>query len=124
MATKLARYVTLKEVARLMGWGTSKTSLQHLRRRLTAKQELLGQSFLVKLGPAEHSPWVTTLPLLRQHCPELFDKPAEALDMLAEAAASLRQEIALLRRQNQDLRARIRQLEHDLKALQDASRAA
>lgn len=110
MSPRLEQYLSVRDVAKLKGWGSSRAALQRAKRRLLHKHRLSNQALMAQLG-GPTSPWVTTLPLLRKHCPEWFDAPSEALDLLAEASATVRTEMADLRKANQALRHRVRLLE-------------
>lgn len=107
---RLEPYLTVRDVARLKGWGTSRAALLRAKRRLLARNRLSGGALLIQLG-GPTSPWVTTMTLLRKNAPELVDTPSEALDLIAEGAARVQAEMAELRKANQALRHRVRLLE-------------
>jgi hypothetical protein len=111
MPPALARHVTLRELSELYGWSTSRAAVRRLRKRLLDRQRLTQEPFIAKLGTGPNSPLLTTVPLIRKHCPEMVDRPAEALDMVADVMNRLKSDMAELRRENQALRHRVKVLE-------------
>jgi hypothetical protein len=107
---RLAPYLTLRELLKLLGRPTGRVERQRLGRRLRSREAALGVTFLQRLGPGRNSPLVVTLPLLRMHCPELFDRRSEAEELMREEMARLREQIRELRARDMALAARLRKL--------------
>ena len=123
MGSQLAKHVTLKELSTLYGWNTSRSALRRLKKRLQDRERVSGAQFLQKLGTGPNSPLVTTVPLIRLHCPEMVDRPAEvndALNMVAEVITKLRAEVGELRAANKDLRAKVKVLETEIQKVKAA----
>lgn len=94
------------------GWPSSPSAIRRLKKRLLRRQELAGVEFLTRMGGGPTSPLVTTIALLRKHCPEMVDNAQEALDLVADIINRLKSEIAELKLENQRLRHRVFKLEH------------
>ena len=104
----LTRYLTLREAAELVGMGAGRTSARKLGRLLRKKERRTSAEILFRLGDSPNSPVVTTIPVLRQHCPELFDTREEALEIVREYVEKLKESVAELRQVDRSLAARIR----------------
>lgn len=127
----LTRYLTLREAAELVGMGVKRSSARKLGRLLRRKERRSRTEILIRLGDAPNAPVVTTVPLLRQHCPELFDTREEALEIVREYVDDLRDAVAELKLRDKALAARIREntnaireLTERAKVSQSASRSA
>lgn len=105
----MADYLTLREFAQRRGMRTDRVAMQRLRRKLKARQKRLGRTFLFRFSDGENAPIFVTEPEMRQHCPELFDKRAEAIEMLREHVGHLDEAIAELKLRDRALAAKIRE---------------
>src|SRR5690606_31293231 len=88
-----------------------------LRRYLQGRERCTSANFLVRRGDAQNSPLLVTLASLRQHCPELFDRREEALEILRETVDELRDQNLELRERQKALGAAIRALKRELQEL-------
>jgi hypothetical protein len=105
---RLAPYLTLRELLKLLGRPTGRVERQQLGRHLRSREAALGVTFLRRLGPGRNSPLVVTLPLLREHCPELFDRRSEAEELAREHIAELRETVLDLKAGQRTLAAKLR----------------
>lgn len=76
--------------------GDGRVPASKLRRMLIARERDLDVLFIVR-GPTANSPWRITEPLLREHCPELFDRRDELAQMLRRELDKIRDEVRELR---------------------------
>ncbi len=109
----LSPYLTLREAAAELGMGDGRIPSQRLRRMLLEREIGLGLRFMLR-GRSRNSPWRVTEPLLREHCPELFDRRDELAQMLRRELDVMRDQIIELRERDkaiaQQLGARIKAL--------------
>ena len=105
---RLTTYMTVGELVRLLGLPSTKGHRQRLRRYLKARQRSTGASILHRLSDSPNSPMVFTLATLREHCPELFDRREEALEIIRKEVEDLRRDILELRQRDRVLAAAIR----------------
>jgi hypothetical protein len=81
-------YITLRQFAEARGMRTDKVAMQRLRRRLTKKQAHNPQAvFLIRLADGPSEPLYTTMPLMREHCGEFFDRKSEAETLIKKQIA-------------------------------------
>lgn len=104
----ITRYLTLREAAELVGMGSSRRSARRLLRLLRRKERRTGSEIVIRLSDAPNAACVTTIPLLRQYCSELFDTREETLEIVREYVDDLRDAVAELRLRDQALAARIK----------------
>lgn len=107
-------YLTLREFAEQRGMRTDKVAMQRLRRRLVKKQRHTGKAFLIRTGEAPNDPIYTTIPLMREHCPEFFDKRSEAEAFLKKSIAHLEEAIREGKLRDSALAAKVRELKSEL----------
>jgi hypothetical protein len=115
-----AGYLTLRELAGRLGMPTTATAMKRLRRRLAAKQRHTPRQFLLRLTDAPNAPLLTTEALMRQWCPEFFDRRSEARAMLDEWTEEFRESLAELKAIQRGLGARYRQLQQRIAQLEAA----
>lgn len=114
---RLTTYMTLDELAGLLGLPRDRRHKQKLRRHLKGRQRCTGANFLVRQSDAPNSPLLVTLASLRQHCPELFDRREEALEILRETIEELRQDALEGKARDKALAAAIRSLKAEVRDL-------
>ena len=123
---RLTTYMSLGELAALLGMPPGRTSTQKLRRRLKAKQRRTKTIFLQHVTDAPNAPLCVTLASLRQHCPELFDRREEALETIREVVGGIQESVLELKRRDSAIAARVREHGQRLDRLEsvrhDASR--
>lgn len=103
-------YLTLRKFAEMRGMRTDKVAMQRLRRRLVKKQRHIERPFLIRTGEAPNDPIYTTIPLMREHCPEFFDKRSEAEAFLKKSIAHLEEAIREGKMRDSALAAKVREL--------------
>lgn len=104
MAARLYPPLSMGKAAALMGFvgpRSDRAALRYLRAR-----EGRDGPFLIRRGTDAKVQFFVTLPVLRQHCPELFDKRDEGVTLLTSAVGLLKDEIAALRRRVRALETR------------------
>lgn len=116
---RLTTYMSLRELAGLLGMPQTHTSIRRLRRRLKAKERRTKSNILHRLHEGPNAPWFVTLASLREHCPELFDRREEALETIREYVGNLQNDVAELRLRDRALAARIRE---NAKRIEEVSR--
>lgn len=109
---RLTTYMTVGELVLLLGLPSTRTHRQRLRRYLKARHRSTGAKILQRLSDSPNSPMVFTLASLRQHCPELFDRREEALEIIREEVEELRRDILELRQRDRALASAIRDHRH------------
>jgi hypothetical protein len=92
--------LTLRQAAIELGMGNGRQPAQRLRRQLRARELSLGYEFVLR-GPTARSPWLVTLPLLRENCPELFSPRDELAKMLRAEIDRIDDALAELRARDQ-----------------------
>lgn len=107
-------YLTLREFAEQRGMRTDKVAMQRLRRRLVKKQRHTLEAFLLRLSGAPNDPVYTTIPLMRQHCPEFFDKRSEAEAFLKKSLANIEEAIREAKLRDSAIAAKVRELKSEL----------
>lgn len=105
-------WVSLRDVSRTFGEQGTRTQVQAWRRRLTTRGRMLGVKLLLPSGDSRRRVYRTTMSLLREHCPELFD---QADHRLQETARLVREEM-------QSISDRVDELESDYNGLRSALR--
>jgi len=115
----IGQHITLGELARSQGWPSDRKAIAQLRNRLLARQRTIGTAFLVKMsvGGVPGGKFYTTLPMMRRYVPELFDEPAEGVDLVKTLMASVDKRLA-------EMQATIDRLRRRLKVLEAAGRTA
>ncbi len=96
----LRPYLTLRQAAAELGMGAGRQPAQRLRRQLRARELALGYEFVLR-GPTARSPWLVTMPLLRDNCPELFSPRDELAKLLRAEIERIDDELAELRARDQ-----------------------
>jgi|GEM_PF-4137031 len=107
---RLTTYMTVGELARLLGLPPIRQHKQRLRRYLESRQRSTGKKILHRLSDSPNSTVVFTLATLREYCPELFDRREEALETIREEFAVLRQQILELKQRDNTIAASVRDL--------------
>ena len=82
--------------------GDGRVPAQRLRRLLLAREDVLGVRFVIR-GRTDNSPWHVTEPLLREHCPELFNRRDELASMLRRELDVIRDQIIELKERDKAL---------------------
>lgn len=80
---KLARPVSMKEVAKLLGY-TSKHAHRRALRYLRRLERDTGAKLILSTGDGPGTRHTTTIPVLREHVPELFYRRDETQEALRE----------------------------------------
>ena len=97
-------YMTLREAAERLGLPAGKAGHageQRLRRLLLAREAALGIEIMMRRHGRHGRTWcLVTLPLLEEHCPELFCRRVQLSEALREEVERLEAQISLLKRQN------------------------
>lgn len=109
--------ITLKQFAEARGHSVTPTALKRLRRRLTKKQRKTGKAFLIQASDAPNAALLTTEALMREHCPEFFDRRAEARALVLEWAAEFRDRQAEFNQKLNGLGARVKLVNSEVKTL-------
>ncbi|MBX3131623.1 MAG: hypothetical protein KF718_33205 [Polyangiaceae bacterium] len=91
---------------------------------LRRKERRTQTEIVIRLSDAPNAACVTTIPLLRQHCPELFDTREEALEIVREYVDDLRDAVAELKLRDRALASRIKVNTEAIRRLTSAPRAA
>lgn len=91
-------YMTLREAAERLGL-SGRAGEQKLRRLLHARERVLGHPIMIRRG-GKVPRTLVTMPLLEEHCPELFSRRIQLTEELREEVGRLEAQIALVRRQN------------------------
>jgi hypothetical protein len=113
---RLTTYMTVGELVSLLGLPPSRRHRQRLRRHLEARQRSTGENILHRLSDSPNSPVVFTLASLREHCPELFDRREEALEIIREEVHAMQQQILELKQRDGALAGKLRELQSDLRS--------
>lgn len=110
MSAKLHAPLTLAELAKLLGYDSDRASRLRLLRRIRAREQLLGEVILRK-SPGRTSPLTTTLPILREACPDWFDSRVEMENLLREYVGEIEEQIDELRGRDDALAKKLVRLE-------------
>lgn len=113
---KLYPLLRIKELAPLLGLTPDRNTCLKLIRDIQAREGYLGVTILQK-GPLPNSAFTTTIPLLRQHMPELFDRKDEGIEFLRTEIKKYEEAFSELRSRDNALAASIRRLKNDLEIL-------
>lgn len=114
MGRDVHRYITIREIAGLWGIDPTKQECQNIRRRIRAVESERGiKIFLGK------RPLVTTIPLLRKHMPECFDREDLLLRELKRYFESLSRRVKDLERDCKAQASKIRELGIRIRHLED-----
>ena len=119
VGVKLNGYMTLKELSEKLGNGTGAAAVQRLRRQLRAKEERLGEPFLVRLGSGGNSPLYVTDAIIRQYCPELVSGRDEIAEKFRDYVRDLEERMVELRMRDRALAQRISENRRGLKEIRD-----
>lgn len=96
--------ISVRRAAELLGFkGEARTAERRLRRFIRRRERVTGETILVRVGTDRKERHLVMLPLLRQHCPELFDTRAEAEELLREQFESIEDKLHRLERQDEAL---------------------
>ncbi len=79
-------------LAEALGWGVGRTPEQRMRRYLARRERMLNVSLHVRVGTALR----IVLPLVKEHCPELFDARREMEALLRERLEQIEDRVAQL----------------------------
>jgi hypothetical protein len=113
----VSEYLTLRQFAAARGHSVTPTAMKRLRRRLTKKQRKLGQAFLIQTSEAPNAPLLTTEALMRQYCPEFFDRRSEARVLLDTWTEEFREELATFKQITNGLGSRFRAVKTEVQQL-------
>ena len=94
-APDVHKYLTVKDIAQLWGMAGTKQDCQNIRRMIRTIEKDRGIEIFSGKRPV-----VTTIPILRKHMPECFDRDDILLRELKRYFESLQRRIILLERQN------------------------
>lgn len=100
---RAARYLSLRKAVVELGLATAgdekaiQREARKLSNRLRSRQEELGKKFVRRSGAGRNAAILVTIPMLREHLPELFSRRDDLAGMIAK-----------LRQQQEDERDRLR----------------
>jgi len=100
-APRIGEYLNLGEAAQLLGLrGSRRNARRRLLDHLRAKERMLGQEIMLRLGGSDRRPYhYVTLAILREHCPEFFVKRDEIVEILRERFSEIEDQICALQRE-------------------------
>ncbi|MBI2392803.1 MAG: hypothetical protein HYV09_24675 [Deltaproteobacteria bacterium] len=108
---KVTEYLTLTQVAHLLGMPGGDYARKKLLRMLRAKERLLGVDIMLRLGGSATRPvHYVTLALLHEHCPELFVRRDEIVELLRERFEEIETQMCELRRADRTLASAVRRV--------------
>jgi len=105
--------ITLRELARFLGHDFTRNDLKRLRRRIRNREEILGVQILMGNGDS-NAPHTTTIPILREYMPEIFDRKNEGIDFIKAELAKYEERFDELKGRDQALARKLRALEAKL----------
>lgn len=84
--TRLARPIGIGEIASMLGYTEGSKSGRHQKvlRYLRRIEKETGAKILTKTGSGNQTKYTTTIPVLREHVPELFYRREETQEALRE----------------------------------------
>lgn len=116
--TRLYPAISMGKAAEVVGFVESgataskrEAAAKKMRAYLHAKEKAAGCKFIVRRGGQHRRRYYVTLPQLRHHCPEFFNKRDEGVEILREGIGMLQDKIAGLTRGLQLLNRRLESLE-------------
>lgn len=92
-------YLTLREAAEQLGL-SGRAGERRLCRLLRDREQVIGERILIVRRGSGRSRLLITLPLLEQHCPELFARRVQLSQELRGEIDRMDEQMAALRRQN------------------------
>ena len=93
-------YMTLPEAAAQLGLRAGQASRLRLYRFLIAREREVGRPIMVRRGGPLRPRLLITLPLLEEHCPELFARRVQLTEAMREEFEKVESEICLMKRQH------------------------
>ncbi|MBI2388656.1 MAG: hypothetical protein HYV09_03480 [Deltaproteobacteria bacterium] len=99
-----ARPLTILQAAKLLGLpGSDGAAERRLRRYILRRERLTNETILVRRGSEKSPRYLVTIPVLRQHCAELFDTRAETEERLREQFEEIEDKLHELERRDEAL---------------------
>ncbi len=99
-----AQPMTVSRAATLLGFtGCLRTIERRLRRYLLTRERLTNETIMLRVGTGARQRYLVTIPLLRQHCPELFDARLESEARLREQFEEIEEKLGELARRDEAL---------------------
>jgi hypothetical protein len=103
-ALAAAQPISISHAAKLLGFkGCLRTAERRLRRYLLNRERITNETILLRVGTERLQRYLVTLPVLRQHCPELFDTRVEAEEQLREQFEDIEEKLHQLERRDEAL---------------------